>query len=137
MFRLITVPVVLMVVIGCDDKRPEPAMSEKIWDVTKVTIEVMESDPPQLSITAEGRVTSAGWTDPGLDPIIYVAPPADGIYDFIFNAVPPGNASAQIITPIKATHVVESMPVNLKGVRIHAAQNQITERLIGTAPKGE
>jgi hypothetical protein len=132
--HLQSVLLVSMLVVGCNGKEPEePAIPESvpelISEVTQVTLAVMESEPPQLSITVEGKVTSAGWSGPVLEAVVYETPPADGIYEFNFTAVPPAEASAQVITPIKASHTVTPMPENCKGVRVHATANEITELL--------
>jgi hypothetical protein len=103
------------------ESEPTP---ESVQSVTQVSLGVLESFPPQLRITASGTVPTAGWTNPQLLPRIYIQAPPDGIYDFDFVANPPKNTAAQVVTPIQATYVWQSLPSGLKGVRIHAATNE-------------
>jgi len=126
----------LVGIVSCSDgttppKEPTP---EKIAEVTDIQLSVIESDPIQLNITAKGNVSSSGWTKPELVPFVYVAPPQDSIYDFDLLAVPPAEASAPVVTPIEVTQRLNPLPSELKGVRIHAAQNNMVAMLeTGTA----
>ena len=72
---------------------------EKILEVLEVELAILESFPPQLQITARGMVPTAGWTNPRLEPFIFIQPPPDGIYEFDFVADPPSGVAAQVITP--------------------------------------
>lgn len=103
------------------DANPGP---ESVQEVTEVNLGVLESFPPQLKITALGTVTTAAWTNPQLLPRIYIQAPPDDIYEFDFVANPPEGTAAQVVTPIQATYVWQSLPTGLKGVRIHAATNE-------------
>jgi hypothetical protein len=112
-------------VSSCNDATTPPGelAPENITEVIDIQLAVLESDPLQLNITAKGNVSSSGWTNPELVPFVYVVPPQDGIYDFDFLAIPPEEVSAPVITPIEVTHRLNPLPSNLKGVRIHATQN--------------
>jgi hypothetical protein len=55
--------------------------------------------------------------------IIYVMPPADGIYEYELVATPPDGPSTDALTPIEAQAVRHSIPQELKGVRVKAETN--------------
>ena len=134
--QLLFVLILLVVAVSCnkETETPQESSPQKIAEVTDVQLSVLESDPLQLNISAKGNVTSSGWTKPELVPFVYVAPPQDGIYDFDFVAAPPADVSAPVITPIEVTHRLNPLPTALKGVRIHATQNNMVAMLAtGTA----
>ncbi len=115
---------------GCATSEPS-AEPRRVMEVTEVKLAVLESQPPQLQITAIGNVPTAGWKDARLRPYTYVQPPPDGIYDYDFVAVPPDGPAATVITPVNATLRVSPMPEGIKGVRIHAQRNNMVARLDG------
>lgn len=95
-----------------------------VWMVDNVEITLLKSNPPKLSITATGRVQTAGWTNPSLSQVTYVVQPSDGIQDLMFNATEPSGTSVQVISPISATAIMNDPPEWLRGVRVHAASNK-------------
>lgn len=97
-------------------------MSEKVLKVTDVKVSVLFSLPARLQITAHGTVGTPNWTNPQLAQREYVAPPADGIYEFDFVATPPTGNVIQIVTPISAVGGM-TMPDDLKGIRVIASTN--------------
>lgn len=105
---------------------------EKVLEVTEVRLAVLESFPPKLRITAMGTVRTGGWTNPRLEPFIFIQPPPDGIYDFDFVADPPVGPATQVITPIAVAHLWDNLPSGVKGVRIHAAENSKKALLNGS-----
>lgn len=110
--------------------------TSKVLRVRSVELALLEkSEPPQLAITAQGTVPTPGWTAPELIPYVYIQQPPDGIYDFDFVAEPPGGITTQVLTPITVRHTVQSVPVGLKGVRIHASTNS-QEALLGETGGG-
>lgn len=104
----------------------------KVFEVSEVELAILESFPPKLRIAARGTVPTAGWTNPRLEPFIFIQPPPDGIYEFEFVADPPEGPVSQVITPVEAVYVWENIPDGLKGVRVHAAQNSKTALLDDT-----
>ncbi|WP_238543606.1 hypothetical protein [Pseudomonas sp. GM79] len=56
--------------------------------VVDIKLKLLKSNPPQLPISAIGLVGSAGWTNPRLEPRVYIQFPPDGIQDFDFVADP-------------------------------------------------
>ncbi len=103
-------------------------MTKKVMDVTEVTLNIQKTNPPSLVISCHGIVNTGGWSHGKLVPFIYVMPPADGIYEFDFVANAPTGIVIQVVTPITAEDFVwEDFPAELKGVKVYASQNNITE----------
>ena len=118
--------------LSCNDDStivPNDSKPINIAEVTSVQLVVLKTNPPQLEIVAKGNTSSAGWTKPVLEQFVYITQPPDGIYDFNFRAVAPAEASGSVITPIKVTHRLSPLPKELKGVRIHAANNNVVSML--------
>jgi hypothetical protein len=80
-------------------------------------------------ITATGKVPTTGWTLPHLQSYIYIQPPPDGIWDFVFLATPPPGLAGEIVLPITATTLFRAGSFKLKGVRVHSASNSITRKI--------
>jgi hypothetical protein len=110
---------------------------EKILEVTEVKLGILESFPPQLSISASGLASTPGWSNPELKPHVFIQPPPDGIYDFDFVADRPTEIVPQHVVPIEAGFVMRTFPETLKGVRIHASQNSKTALLNPGTPAAE
>lgn len=104
-------------------------VKKKVLEVQDVQLSVLESFPPQLQITAVGTVPTGGWENAELIPYIHIQPPVDGVYDYDFVAESPAGIVVQVVTPIKASFRLESIPDNLKGVRIHASSNTLVALL--------
>jgi hypothetical protein len=97
--------------------------NQPVLEVTEIKLVTLRTFPPRLKISVSGTVSSRGWSYPQLVPSVYIKAPPDGIYDFDFVATPPDGVAAQVITPIGATYTWQTLPQNLKGVRVHAATN--------------
>ena len=97
----------------------------KVYEITAVRLTRYRSVPPKLLIEVEATTRTSGYTDPKLVEYIYVPPPLDGVYDFDCIATPPASVSSDVISPISVSHVMEPMPGDLKGVRIHASNNSM------------
>ena len=116
----------------------------RIYDVGKVDVALTRSIPPDLIITAKGRTSTSGWTDPHLTQWIYIQPPKDGILDFDFTAKKPTGRVLQVLTDIVGgaqlpeididNYWGEGMP--LRGVRVHAVNNSVTYRFPAKLKKG-
>jgi len=105
------------------------ADKELVYSVESVKLSVIKTLPPSLAITAHGTARTPGYTDPELVEIIYITPPADGIYDYDFVAVPPGGIVTQVLTPIDASTERRPLPPELKGVRVRSATNSVVAML--------
>jgi hypothetical protein len=108
--------------------------SELVYKVDTVRFALLKSRPPQYQIEAKGEVRTGGWSNPKLTPVVYVHPPADGIYDYTFSATPPSGPATQAITPISATEPLKSTPKGFRGVRVRAETNS-KEAIIGELEK--
>ena len=110
---------------GMAEKWEAGSKETKVYTVDDAQVGINKSDPPQISVTAEGTVRTTGWTNGRLEAHIYVHPPPDGIYGFEFLATPPDGPSGDAITPIKSDEYTSEMPEGFKGVRIHAETNEM------------
>jgi hypothetical protein len=95
---------------------------------------VIPENPPAISVSANGWVTTSGWTRPDLSPRMYIMPPADGILDLDFVAEPPSGIVLQVLCQIC---VAKSFPVPawVRGVRVHTSTNSIEAMLERAPPK--
>lgn len=101
-------------------------MFKKILEVTDVKLTTLESFPPRLLIAASGTVPTSGWSERGeLIQHIYIVPPIDGYYGFDFVAEPPmpDVIVTQPVKPVVATFVLNSIPDDLKGIKVYASSN--------------
>ena len=86
--------------------------------------------PNTVEVKANGTVSTGGWSKGFLSRVPTTVEPADGIYDFNFEATPPSGIVNQMITPISATPLKwRPYPKGLKGVRIHAKENTVVAML--------
>ena len=99
-----------------------------VMEVTGLRLDLNEAEQ-QLTVTATGKVPTAGWTGARLVPYMYFQFPADGIYDYSFVATPLRGMAAQVITSITAQLILNPVPADLKGVRVHAQANAMTQML--------
>jgi hypothetical protein len=109
---------------------PAPATThagrEPVMRVTAGSI-IYTRRPGSVLICARGLVRSGGWSDARLTPRVYVAPPANGIWEVDFTAQPPSGISTQAITRISARRSWAA-PRSLRGIRIVARNNSIVVR---------
>lgn len=85
--------------------------------------------PRVVLITAYGTTNSTGWSNGRLQPYIYVQPPPDGIWDFVFVADPPSGLALDVISHISATYVWTLTGNSFQGVRVHSATNTLVEKV--------
>ena len=101
---------------------------EAVPTIVSIKCTINKINPPELVVDVGGEVPTAGWTDPSLNPRVYVNPPADGIYEYDFTALRPSGPAAQVITPITASHTTPDYPATtLKGVRVYGVGTGIKE----------
>lgn len=121
-----------------DGMHPKQGVTKmvRVYDVQSAVIKILKSDPPQIVVSASGRTSSTGWTNPKLGAWYYFDVPKDGIQDFDFTADEPAGISLPVLTPVSADAVITRDPANywgkgkpLKGVRIHARTNTIEQKL--------
>jgi len=108
-------------------------MLKVVYSVTNVELQIEKRNPPILVIKTDGEANSGGWTDFQLIGYVYIAPPADGIYDFdlVGEAPDDGEIVSGAITKIKPSVETEwsPFPADLKGVRVHSSTNSFTVTL--------
>lgn len=84
---------------------------------------------PYLGLSVSGSANSDGWREPKLVPWRYLEAPEDGIYAFDFVASPPtGNAESRLY-PLATHYEWSDFPSDLRGVRVHATNNQMQAML--------
>jgi hypothetical protein len=105
------------------------AMTTPVYTVTRLNITVVKTKPPGLAISVEGEVGTPGWTGFALDHRIYIAPPADGIYEADMVGVPPGGNVIQVVTPFCYDETWAPFPADLKGLKVYSATNAVTVAL--------
>lgn len=92
----------------------------KVSTVEKVKLEIA-SVTGRVTISAEGKVNSGGWTNPALADT--PNPPEDGNRHFDFVAHPPTGPSTDVISPLEARRTVQAGAGRFCVV-IHAAGNE-------------
>ena len=103
-----------------------PAGQEPVMRVVSGSI-IYTRRPGWVMICARGRVGTRGWTNAMLTPRVYVAAPANGIWEVDFTARRPSGIVPQVVTPIAARRGWAAPP-NLRGIRIVARTNSIVVR---------
>lgn len=102
------------------------ATSEKVYEIKSVKIVV---EKRSLTIYVEGVARTPGYTNPRLEPYMYIQPPPDGMYDFDFVADRPSGPVQQVLTPISCKYEWENYPGDAKGVKVHSDTNTVEEKI--------
>ncbi len=103
----------------------------RLFDVTDIQLAVMESVPPQLSVSVVGNATTVGWSNAELVPLEKTLSP-DGILDLEFVATPPdGPITLPAMTPMSANIVWQDSVERLIGVNIHTRTGETMQFLGG------
>lgn len=108
-------------------------MQSRVYKVLEVHVEALmgiPENPPAFAVSAKGQVSTTGWTNPTLAPVMYIVPPADGILDMDFQATAPNGNVLPMISPISVTQAFP-VPRWVKGFRIHSAANAMEAPLDG------
>lgn len=104
-------------------------MPKKISRINSVDLQVTGADQQNLTITAVGEVPTGGWANGTLVQYEYVTFPEDGIQEYDFIATPPSGGAITVVSPILAA-AVQDKPKQLRGVKVYAAQNDLTVRFV-------
>lgn len=100
----------------------------KVFKVNQVDLKIRRTHLPELHIAAVGENLNNNYQHIRLERVIEIVPPADGIYTFSFiGDIPP--MVDTINTPASAETEWKSFPADLKGVKILAASNDLTQLL--------
>jgi len=106
----------------------DPGSAQLVYSVDAVEIQTITIDNDgRVLVIARGQVPTGGWHSPRLEPWYYIVPPADGIYDFDFMAIPPdpGQIVIQGFQPITVVYPLFDLPEGFAGVRVHARTNSM------------
>lgn len=104
-------------------QEPPPGERRPVEEVLLADVMPVRVAPQRGTVTAIGRVPTAGWTGVRLDPRVYIAAPDDDIIDFDLSALPPGGPAAQVQSEVCAAH---QLPLaDVAGVRIHGERNSL------------
>jgi hypothetical protein len=100
-----------------------------ILAVQACVFDLVVSKPLRIGVLAS--VSTGGYSNPQLQPRVYITPPANGVWEFDFLAEPPSGQAAQVRLPLGAIFDGEA-PDWLKGVRVFGATNEKDGALIST-----
>ncbi|GAB6263214.1 hypothetical protein PSSHI_34580 [Photobacterium sp. R1] len=115
---------------NADNKKDKTMDTEtKLFQVNDIEMLYLKTNPPQLEIKVAGFASTLGWDNVRLNPFVYVVAPLDGIYEFDFVATPPEGFAAEAIMPVEANFIMQSVPSDLKGIRVYASSNQLEKLL--------
>lgn len=116
------------------ERRELGKVRQLIPSVPTVKLAVEQSEPPNLIVTASGRVPTGGWINVALVRAVYDEPPADGIVDYFLLVTSPEGLATQIITDVSATNKWKAYTKHapwLKGVRVHGGRGSVVKMLGG------
>jgi hypothetical protein len=125
--------VAIVMVLACcglafspaQDKK-ETVLLKRVPIITDVKYELQTSEPPNLVVTAEGKVPTGGWTEVQLIRRNYEKEPADGIWEYDLLAKPPSGPATQVISMVKASDTCEKVDAKkLKGLRVYGLEKGI------------
>ncbi len=97
----------------------------KILEVNGIALSIDSAAPETVSITADGMVTTSGWSNPRLVDFNFNNPTAEGIYNYEFIAESPVGPVLTVISPISITLDLNIPPSQINGVKVHAVNNSI------------
>ncbi|MBP6784622.1 MAG: hypothetical protein KA152_12590 [Verrucomicrobiales bacterium] len=104
-----------------------------VKQISEVKLSILKSNPPKLSVSVIGEVTTTGYTEVQLHRAPYAKPPGDGIQDYFLTAIRPKGIVAQVVTPVEASDIIadyETALPWLKGVRIHGTGKGVEVKLL-------
>lgn len=83
------------------DDLPQSGEARLVYDVTDIDVDVLESAPLQIRITASGHTRTGGWTNVTLEADEEASQGIHLVYRLV--AVPPEGMATQMITPVEAS----------------------------------
>jgi hypothetical protein len=109
---------------------------QPIYRVEYVNLTFLALNGPRIVlISAYGATNTSGWSQFRLQPYIYVQPPLDGIWDFVFVGEPPSGIALDVVSHASATYVWTLGKFDFKGVRVHSATNSVEKTVSDEAKK--
>lgn len=100
---------------------------EHVPTIVKIDYAIQESEPPNLLITAYGKVPTGGWKQVQLLRRVYVKPPSDGIWEYDLLAKRPTGPVIQVETLVKASNRWKAFDKSIKGVRVYGVDRGVKE----------
>ena len=133
-----TLAVTALLLAGCDQNSPPSSSApadtpQPVYTVDSVTIEHPGDTQTAVVIKASGTVRTAGWTDAQLQAETATTSPDTIIYKLVATPPPKNTNVTQAMQPIETTLRVESIPAQVKTVRVIAETNQ-TDAAVATQP---
>ena len=106
-------------------------MGRNVAEITSVEVSMTKSIPPVYFVDVKGKVSTSGWTQPRLEPRMYIGGvPPDGLLGFDFVAEPPDGIAMMVILPVAASFQIEGgIADSIKGFRVYSANNDIVATL--------
>lgn len=104
-------------------------MTALVSSIAGLAIAIIETEPAGLVIEIEGRVATPGWRRFALAHEIYIAPPADGIYEADMVGLPPAGDLVQLAMPFRHEEIWAPFPADLRGLKVRSATNVMVAML--------
>lgn len=108
-------------------KEPELKL---VYTVDKVTMQRLAKTPPALMLEVEGTAPTAGWTQISLEPAMI----ENDTLTYRLMGIPPEGMAAQVLTPVRASRLVDPLPEGTAKIRVTASQNEVVEPVASPAP---
>ncbi len=100
----------------------------KVQQILSVKLNLLKTNPPSLKILAKGENQNNNYQNVRLSPIVEIAPPADGVWQFDMIGEVPEFVDS-IVTEVSAPYRWKDIPETLKGVRVNGIINNVTTNL--------
>lgn len=100
-------------------------VKEMVHAVSQVEYAFLLRYPPYLQISADGYVSSEGWSEPSLQTRVESDPVSDGILELDFVAKPPEEISGPGPVSIRAEITWTEDVYAIRGVKVYAATNDM------------
>lgn len=121
--------------VGAQSEATDKETLERVPTITKIEYAIQTSNPPNLLITAFGKVATGGWKQVQLSRRVYITPPADGIWEYDLVGLPPSDPAIQVETIVKATNRWKDYDQSIKGVRVYGIGRGAKELHFATESK--
>lgn len=113
---------------ACGEATDEAAKKEGpelklVYSVDKITMKRLAKSPPALVLEAEGTAPTAGWENISLEPLVI----ENDTLTYRLMGTPPQGMAAQVLTPVKASRLVDPLPDGTAKIRVTAAENEVIE----------
>lgn len=100
----------------------------KVEFIKSVSASLIKTNLPGLVIIAKGENPNTNYTNIRLEPRVYIAPPANGVWEFdMVGEVPP--ITDNIMAEVTAEYQWKNIPKDVKGIKVYALRNDKTIKL--------